>query len=106
MDRELRELFAVQSHHLLGEAVHELAVGQSLSSGSGIDACGPQSSEVALFEAAVTISMHARFHDTSLCNGEETAGEPTVSFCSLQNFVVTTPLQGPTFDACHRIKGL
>lgn len=105
MDRKLRELFAVQSHHLLGEAEHELAVRDALSSGSGIDARRPQPSEVALFGATVCVCMHARFHDTSLRNREETAGEPTVSFCSFQNFVVTTLLRSPTFDACHKGRG-
>ena len=81
------------------QAVGELAVGQTQFTGSSIDTGDPQTTEVALFVAAITVGVLARLHHRLLGNTVDVLSAATETLGEGQYFLVTSASGHTTFDA-------
>src|SRR5690554_2564260 len=77
---------AIQSNVCFLQTGDQLAVAQTFSTGLSVDSRNLQSTEVALFNTTVTISVLTSFDNRLLGNSEHTRARSIVTFSRLQYF--------------------
>src|SRR5436305_11399791 len=87
----------------LADAVGELAVGQPVRAGGGVDTRDPQLAEHALLGAAVAVRILARLHHRFLGDAEDVAAAAAEALGEGENLLVAGASRYTTFDARHVI---
>src|SRR5690606_9950930 len=85
----------------LAQTSDQLAVGQAVGTGLGIDAGDPQTAEHTLLGFAVAVCVLACLDDGLLGNAIHAAACTIVAFGKLQNFLVTTTSGNASFNSSH-----
>src|SRR5437016_2969092 len=100
-DSDIGEHFAVERHTRGLEAVNQLAVGQAVLAGGGADALDPELAILALFDAAVALSITVGAIRSFLCGLVKLALREEKAFCPLEVLLAPCPALGAAFYACH-----
>jgi len=95
--RHVGEHLAVDLDPRLLQAIDESAIGEPLLSGGGIDAYNPQSPEIALSLAAVTIGVAKGLHHRLVGNAIVGVSHPALSLGQLQHLLMSTAGYKPAF---------
>src|SRR5690606_24161280 len=94
---QISQHFTVNFNHGFFQAIDELAVRQTVQTGTGVDTRDPQLTELTLTLTTVTVSVLTGFDYGLFGNTEYTAASAIVTFSLLQNFLVTTTSDHTTF---------
>src|SRR5262249_29335741 len=98
---EIRQVLAVDLDARLVEAVHQLAVGERVLAGSGVDARDPQAAELALALLAVAVRVDPGALDGLAGHPEQPAARSVVALGLLQDAVVPAPLDDASLHSGH-----
>src|SRR5690606_31566656 len=90
----------------LAQAGDQLAVGQAIGTGLGIDTGDPQAAEHTFLGFAVAVCVLASLDDGLLGNAIHAAACTIVAFGKLQNFLVTTTSGNASFNSSHGLNPL
>ena len=98
---QIGEDATVKLNACLVQSVDQTAVGQALYTGLGVDSRNPQSTECTFLSAAVTVSVLTRLGNCLSGNSVYTTPCAVITFCLLEDFLVTTACFYTTFYSSH-----
>ena len=103
--RDLGQYFAVEFHLSDFQLMDELAVGQTVQAGGGVDADLPERPELSFLQSAVLIGMTAGAGDGRFGFADLILPAPLVPFSGLQNITAVFNVGDSALDS-HGIKKL
>ena len=101
IDSHLGEHLAVDLDACLLEAVHELAVGDAVSSGSCVDSCDPQSSVFSLLVLASDVCGSQASHNCRVSSSESVLSSAVETLSLLQNLLMSLMSVDALLYSCH-----
>ena len=99
VDGEVGEDFAIKVDTFFLHAGDELRIGKTELAGSIVDAGNPEGTEVALFVAAIAVSVAKGFDDAVFGEAVATGAIVLHAFGGLQGFLVFSMGRNATFDS-------